>query len=206
MSATKPSGRVQGREAGHSPSQSVRAVARVGGGIAARAVYSGGGGLVNWVLSRKNYSALVVCISAGSTATVARLSETLGSMGHSTDERGICPERNSGLPPPVTISTSRGRCRNGQASNARREGVSLPSAAFSSAGGRGRSRRGFSTFLSAGARRGVGGWAAGALMFAVGLVLLAARPAEALTKPYSRRDTVAVIANNVSRWCRFSLS
>lgn len=52
--------------------------------------------------------------------------------------------------------------------------------------------------MSAGARRGVGGWVTGSLMFAVGLVLLAASPAEAITKPYAYREDVSVIANNVS--------
>ena len=111
-------------------------------------------------------------------------------MRRSTDDRGISREKTGGIPPSLT---SRGRGRSGQAS-VPLSGVPLPSGTFTAMGGR---RRGFPTFLSAGARRGVGGWAAGALMFAVGL-LLSASPAAALTKAYKYREDVAVIANNVS--------
>eukprot|EP00904_Undaria_pinnatifida_P002897 jgi/Undpi1/12608/HiC_scaffold_6.g02277.m1 len=110
-------------------------------------------------------------------------------MRRSTDDRGISREKTGGIPPSLT---SRGRGRSGQAS-VPLSGVPLPSGTFTAMGGR---RRGFPTFLSAGARRGVGGWAAGALMFAVGL-LLSASPAAALTKAYKYREDVAVIANNV---------
>lgn len=121
------------------------------------------------------------------TVKKPRINRSRGSRGAAvmvffTDDRGVC-------------CTRRGRGDESVVGGVKGDttpplvGFLCPSAAVAARGRRGRYSG------AAGWRKG---WGTVAFGLALGVLLLGAEPAAAVTKPYKPRDEVAVIANNVS--------
>lgn len=114
------------------------------------------------------------------------------------DERGVCRE-GCGKRHPLVVDHGV-KATAGRTSSSRTPPMGFPRCwnAFEGRGTRGRSGWPSRVSWASGqALSGVGRWGM-VILSVVGMLLLAAEPAEALTKAYSYRDDVAVIANNVS--------